>query len=80
MIQLSLPGWWCNSWVYVFNASSKGELVCLGTNDTQVMIRDQLFSELWYEKKKCLCQPAKRQIFADEAFQFLFVIFNVFEL
>jgi hypothetical protein len=51
-----------------------------GRNDTQVMIRDQLFYELECEKKKRLCQQVKRQKSADETFQFLFLIFNVFEL
>jgi hypothetical protein len=64
----------------VFSASNKGKLAHLGTNDTEVMIKDQLFFELKNEKKKHLCQQAKRQGFADETFQFLFVIFNVFEL
>jgi hypothetical protein len=52
----------------------------LGEYDTQVMIKDELFSELECEKKKCLCPQAKKQKSADETFQFLFVIFNVFEL
>jgi hypothetical protein len=50
-----------------------------GTNDAQVMIRDQLFSEMEYEKKKSL-PTGKETKSADETFQFLFVIFNIFEL